>query len=144
MNTGLPRCAITLRRSSPMAETPPSSAGIPSAGRSVPKMTVEPSSAGSKPTTKIQFSRPMTYSTLSTLWSHYLVDRPENQLTGVGFFARRLSLESRTVHGRSRGIYRPSSGSIGYLKAQTFRGMTPSAAKTPSLVTNVTDASGPL
>ena len=24
-------------------------------------------------------------STLSTLWSHYLVDRPENQLTGVGF-----------------------------------------------------------
>ena len=25
------------------------------------------------------------YSTLSTLWSHYLVDRPENQLTGVGF-----------------------------------------------------------
>ena len=25
------------------------------------------------------------HSTLSTLWSHYLVDRPENQLTGVGF-----------------------------------------------------------
>ncbi|MCA9056750.1 MAG: hypothetical protein KDA75_23145, partial [Planctomycetaceae bacterium] len=25
------------------------------------------------------------YATLSTLWSHYLVDRPENQLTGVGF-----------------------------------------------------------
>ena len=24
-------------------------------------------------------------STLSTLWSHYLVERPENQLTGVGF-----------------------------------------------------------
>ena len=25
------------------------------------------------------------YRTLSTLWSHYLVDRPENELTGVGF-----------------------------------------------------------
>ena len=25
------------------------------------------------------------YSTLSTLWSHYLVERPENELTGVGF-----------------------------------------------------------
>lgn len=25
------------------------------------------------------------YRTLSTLWSHYLVERPENQLTGVGF-----------------------------------------------------------
>ncbi len=25
------------------------------------------------------------YRTLSTLWSHHLVDRPENQLTGVGF-----------------------------------------------------------
>ena len=25
------------------------------------------------------------YSNLSTLWSHHLVDRPENQLTGVGF-----------------------------------------------------------
>ena len=25
------------------------------------------------------------YANLSTLWSHYLVDRPENQLTGVGF-----------------------------------------------------------
>lgn len=26
-----------------------------------------------------------SYATLSSLWSHFLVDRPENQLTGVGF-----------------------------------------------------------
>ena len=68
-----------------MAGTPPSSAGIPSAGRSVLKMTVGHSSAGSRPTIRIQFSRPMISVPLSTLWSHYLVDRPENQLTGVGF-----------------------------------------------------------
>lgn len=42
------------------------------------------------------------HDTLSTLWSHYLVDRPENQLTGVGF-----------LHGgyhRSHGQFMDGSG----------------------------------
>ena len=42
------------------------------------------------------------HDTLSTLWSHHLVDRPENQLTGVGF-----------LHGgyhRSHGQFMDGSG----------------------------------
>ena len=31
------------------------------------------------------YARRTNYDTLSTLWSHHLVKRPENQLTGVGF-----------------------------------------------------------
>jgi hypothetical protein len=32
-----------------------------------------------------EYGARQSYATLSTLWSHHLVNRPENQLTGVGF-----------------------------------------------------------
>jgi len=32
-----------------------------------------------------QYAERRSYRTLATLWSHYLVERPENSLTGVGF-----------------------------------------------------------
>ena len=32
-----------------------------------------------------QYAQRRSYRTLATLWSHYLVERPENSLTGVGF-----------------------------------------------------------
>ncbi|HAV63416.1 MAG TPA: hypothetical protein DCY13_13750 [Verrucomicrobiales bacterium] len=44
------------------------------------------------------------YSTLSSLWSHHLVERPENQLTGVGFLWG--------GYHRSHGQYMDGSGAF--------------------------------
>ena len=51
--------------------------------------------------------------TLSTLWSHHLVDRPENRLTGVGFLRGGLSSQPRPTHGRHGGLYRPPARTTG-------------------------------
>ena len=84
------------------------------------------------------------YKTLSTLWSHYLVDRPENQLTGVGFLQGGYHLSHGQFMDGSGGIYCSIVQSIGCLKGLTSHKMTFSVEMIPSSATSVTDASGPL
>ena len=52
------------------------------------------------------------HKTLSTAWSHYLVKRPENALTGVGFPVGRVPPQSRAAHGRPRHVHRPPPGPL--------------------------------
>ena len=54
------------------------------------------------------------YRTLSTLWSHYLVGRPENELTRRRFSPRRLPPQPRSVHGWFRRIHSASPGSLDF------------------------------
>jgi hypothetical protein len=58
-----------------------------------------------------------SHATLSTLWSHHLVDRPENSLTGVGFLwggyhRGRLPPQPRPTHGRTGLLRGPSARSL--------------------------------
>ena len=85
MNTGRLPCATTSKLTSPPEATPRFSAAIPCAGG------VRSEDAGRALVCwKQQFNMDPAYAAgdyanLSTLWSHHLVGRPENELTGVGF-----------------------------------------------------------
>ena len=80
------------------------------------------------------------YADLSTLWSYHLVDRPENELTGVGFLYGGYHL--------SHGQYMDGSGAFTVHRPEHWvsreracNATTPSAASTPSSATSATAAS---
>ncbi len=50
---------------------------------------------------------------LATLWSHHLIGRPENQLTGVGFLWGGYPSQSRSTDERARQLRDSSSRSLG-------------------------------
>ena len=75
------------------------------------------------------------YSTLSTLWSHYLVNRPENQLTGVGFLQGGYHLS----HGQfmdGSGAYTAHRPEHWVFEGTTWREMTRSVGNIRLLATN--------
>ena len=81
------------------------------------------------------------YANLSTLWSHHLVGRPENELTGVGFLYGGYHL--------SHGQYMDGSGAftvhpprtLGFRRERACNATPPSEASTPSSATSATAAS---